>query len=584
MKYIFSFLVLLVFCLSACRNEQEPQSDETVIKVRLDRDPQRINPVFSQNIATAREVYPYVFLQLAEFDPKTLELAPILAKDIPEEKEIVDGEYKGGISYDFEILEEAVWTDGTPILASDYLFTLKLVNHQEVNAPSWRNSLSTISDVLIDPNNPKKFTVIFQKAHVRTLEVASSFEFFPAHIYDEKGALSSLSLQDIKNQDKLDELKSQEGFSEFARTFNDVVFQQKVCMGSGPYSLVQWETDQFIKLVRKENFWGKAYPNRTFLQSQPKEIIFNIIPDEITAVTQVKAGQIDVMSFTNGENYKQLMEENSELQFHSPQVARYYFIAMNNSSSKLQDKRVRNAMNHLLDVDAFIDQIEFGNGKRTVGTVLPFREEYNNDLKPIEYNESKAAALLKDAGWLDTNGDGILDKEILGQRVELVIDMYVTNGQLGKRLALLLSESSKKVGVEINITQKDGRAIVRDNIQTGNYDMYPMVSSMPIGEYDPYNRWHSDNAENGGSNISRYKNKISDSIIDELKVETDTNKRIALYRNLQEEMYKDYPAIFLYSPVSKIVTSANVDPLISVKRPGYFFNTATVSAPTFSEN
>lgn len=577
-------LFICVFFICACRNDNPPQFDQGVINVRLDRDPERINPIFASNNMTAREVYPYLFLQLAEFNPKTLELAPILAKSIPEEKEILDGEYKGGISYEFEILEDAEWVDGKPILASDYLFTLKVINHPDVNSPNWKNILGAISDVIIDENNPKKFTVIFKEAQLNTLTAASSFEFIPEHIYDEKGIMSSLTLQEIQNSENHDELKSKEGFSEFASTFNDVVFQQRICSGSGPYRLAQWETDQFVKLVRKENYWGDAYPDRVFLQSKPKEIIFNIIPDEVTAITQIKAGQIDLMTVMNGENYQQLKQENSELKYHSPQLTRYYFIAMNNSSPRLQDKKVRTALNHLLDVDAFIDQVEFGNAKRTVGFVLPFREEYNQSLHPLEYNETRAADLFMAAGWVDTDGNGILDKEILGKKEELIFDMYVTNGQLGKRLALLLSESCLKVGAKVNITQKDGRAILRDNIYTGKYDLYPMVTSGPLGESDPYSRWHSDNAENGGSNVARYRSPAADKLMMELRSEADDKKRELLYKKLQEQMYEDQPVIFLYSPVSKLVVSSNVDPLVSVKRPGYFLNTATVRTPVFSDN
>ena len=575
---------MLMLCISACRHDQGLQSSQSSIKVRLVQDPQRINPVFASSNTVSREVYPYIFLQMAEFDPKTLSLSPILAISIPEKKDITEGKYTGGISYTFEILEDAVWTDGTPILATDYLFTLKAINHPTVNATAWKNILKDISDVELYPSNPKKFTVFFSEPYILALEAASSFEFFPEHIYDKNGSLKAFSLPEIKNADNLDRLKESQEFTDFATNFNDVIFQQDNCMGSGPYVLSQWETDQFVRLTRKENYWGNAYPERIFLNSKPKEIIFNIIPDEVTAITQLKAGEIDLMTISNGENFKQLMEEDTDLKFHTPQLTLYYYISMNNSSDKLQDKKVRRALSHLIDVDAFIEQVEYGNAKRTIGTILPFKEEYNSNLKPLEYDEVKAAGLLKEAGWADTNGNGILDKEILGQSEELIFDMFVSGGQVGQRLALLLSESTKKVGAEVNIIQKDGRAILREHIYTGEYDLYPMVIRPKLGEYDPYGSWHSDNAKNGGGNFSRYDNPISDAIMEKLKTETDATKRVALYRDLQEKMYEDQPVVFLYSPVSKIVTSGEIEPLISVKRPGYFLQTATVTRPAFSEN
>jgi len=582
MKYFFSLLVILVF-VSSCRNNEVLLQSESIINVRLDRDPQRINPVFATNTA-AREVYPYVFLQLAEYDPVSLSLSPILAKSIPQKTNITQGEFEGGISYTFEILEEAVWTDGTPILASDYVFTLKAINHPGVAAPSWKNLLNKISDVLIDKNNPKKFTVVYTEPYIKALSAAASFELFPEHVYDKSGVLKSIGLREIKNEENHKRLASNEGFNEFATTFSDVIFNQENCTGSGPYILSDWETDQYIRLIRKENFWGNAYPERTFLQSNPKEIIFNIIPDEVTAITQLKSGQIDMMSIANGENYEQLIQEKTELQFYSAQIPRFYFIAMNNSSAKLQDKRVRKALSHLIDVDEFIELVEYGKARRTIGTILPFKEEYNNTLQALAYDEEKASALLKEAGWIDTDNNGMLDKEILGQREELTFDMYVTGGQLSNRLGILLKENCKKVGAKINIIQKDGRAIRRDHLNSGNYDMYPMVISASIEQYDAYSRWHSDNAKNGGSNLVRYNNATSDLIINKLDTVTDAGERKNLYLDLQKQMYEDQPVIFLYSPFTRIATSAKLEPLISVKRPGYFLQTATITEPAFSEN
>ncbi len=577
------FLCVVIVIQFSCRTDAPIQNEDFTINVRIHEDPQRINPIFSTNTA-AREIFPYIFLQLAEFDPKTLELSPILATEIPSKQSITSGTFAGGESYTFEILEEAIWSDGSPILASDYLFTFKAVSHPAVNANSWKSYLNQIAEVQLNESNPKQLTVIFAKPMKQGLEIASSIEFFPEHIYDPKGVLATIPLADLRNPEKHTELESIDGFNAFATQFNDVRFQQDNCTGSGPYTLDAWETDQFIKISRKENWWGDKFPERTFLQAEPKTIIFNVIPDEITAITQLKSGQIDFMTVSNGENFKNLMSENPELNFHTPQLTHFYYIGMNNKSPKLSDKRVRRAISHLVDVDGFIEQMEYGKAQRTVGVILPFREEYNSDLKPIELDVEKAKELLDEAGWKDTNGDGIRDKIILGQRVELVLDMFVTSGLLGQRLALFLNEKAKPIGIGMNTVQKTNRTIVADHLNTGDYDLYPMIIRSAVTEYDPYTRWHSDNATLGGRNVVQYVNPEADRLIEELQKELNAEKRIQLYAELQAIMYEDQPAVFLYSPLAKLVSSPRIEPLISVKRPGYFLQTANVNEFSFSEN
>ncbi len=565
------FICVMVVC---CADESTNNKSDGVIHVRIDRDPGVLFPMFSKYVVS-RDVYSYVHVHLAGYSPKTLQLEPNIIKEVPEALEITSGPFAGGIYYEMEFLPDAIWPDGSPMDGDDYLFTLKSALHPDVNTPSWKAYLNTVSDVEVDDQNNKKVRVYFKKPGVNALEIATGIEVFPAHIYDPAGALSDIPFKNFVNGE-LEEISSEEAFTAFAKTFNDARFHADVSVGNGPYVIADHQTDQFVRLERKENWWGNKYPDRPLLQAKPKTIIFNIIPDEVTAMTQLKAGAIDVMTFTNGENFKQIKSEETSLNFATPQTPAFYFICMNNRSPELADKNVRKALSHLIDVEDFIDQVEFGEGKRTIGPILPYREEYNTTIKPISYNKEKALELLKNAGWSDTNNNGVLDKKILGQLTELSLDMYVSSGALGQRLALILTENGKDIGLEINTIQKANRAIRTEHIATGDFDLYPMRKRTHLGEYDPYTSWHSDNAKPGGSNYMLYANPEADDIIEELKEETDEKKRDDLYFELQEIMFEDQPVIFLYSPVAKIATNKKISVLTSVQRPGYFLYEATV--------
>ncbi len=576
---LFSFLVFI-----GCRTDTPALiSQDHTIHIRLDKDPQRISPMFASRSSQAREIYPYLFLQLAEFDPVSLELSPILAKEIPQEEKITSGRFDRGVKYTFEIVEEARWMDGTPITAEDYIFTLKAVKHPNVSVPAWKAYLKDIADVEVDPQNPKKFTVIFAIDNALALETAASFEIYPAHIYDPEGAMDGVQLIDYVDTDGLESVMNDPAFVAFAKQFNDVLFQQEVTEGAGPYSLNAWETDQYMSLVRKENWWGDSYPDRLFLQAVPKEIVFHFIKDETSAITQLKSGAIDMMTVVSGTAFKQLQKEEKEhLEFSTPQLSKFYYVAMNNRSAILGDPDVRKAMAHLLDVDDFIKVFEEGYGQRTVGTILPFDEYYADQFEPLAFDTEEASALLASSGWRDSDGDGLLDKILLGAKTDLKLRMHISGGALGQRLALILQENAKQIGAEIEIIQKDYRTMVRENIYTGDYDMTPLSLQVSLADYDPYNRWHSDNATLGKDNVTGYANEAVDEAIELLQSEGDPERRKELYLSIQQQMYEDQPAIFLYSPLTKLATRKEINPIFSVKRPGYFLQRASSTAPVMA--
>jgi len=574
------FFVLLI-CIGCRTDPKTLDTQDHTIHVGLNKDPQRISPMFAGRSSQAREIYPYLFLQLAEYDPKTLQLSPILAKVIPEEEKITAGPFKGGVKYTFEIVEEAQWMDGTPITALDYIFTIKAVKHPMVSTPAWKSHLKDLVDVEVDTQNPKKFSVIFKLDYSLALETAASFEIYPAHVYDPDGTMSDVQLQDYIDSTTIAEKMDNPVFKDFAKQFNDVTFQQEVMEGSGPYRLNAWETDQYISLVRKDNWWGDNYPDRLFLQAVPKEIVFHFIRDETSAITQLKSGSIDILTVASGTAFKQLQREEQEhLKFSALQLSKFYYLALNNRSTILGDPQVRKAIAHLIDVDYFIKVFEEGYGQRTVGTILPFHKYYADQLQPLSLSTDKAKELLTSSGWKDSDGDGVLDKTILGIETDLKLRIHISGGELGQRLALILKENAKQIGADIEIIQKDYRTMLRENIYTGDYDMTPLALQIAIAEYDPYNRWHSDNAIIGKDNITGYANEVVDEAIELLQSEKDTNIRKDLYLKLQQQMYEDQPAVFLYSALTKLATRKEIYPTFSIKRPGYFlqeaYSTATV--------
>lgn len=583
MKNILPALALL-FALSiwSCKednnstaNTESTKSTDIAINIAKKRDPRRLHP-FVYPSPSARDVYQYIFPQLADFNPKSLQLEPVLIKSIPEEVAITEGPHKGGIQFTMEILPEAKWDDGSEVTAYDYAFGVKAVMNHLSQTKGYRSHLKFISDIVIDQDNPKKFTVVFDKHYLLAKETALTIELYPEYIYDPKKLHRNVSLQDISNVDYVNNLVAKDStLANWAKDFNGLKHTREVVNSCGPYKLKEWVTDEYVILERKENYWAKN-SNSPFLKAGPKEIVFHLLADEASILAQLKDGSLDMATGVTGSAFEELKNNNSNLQFFTPQLLKYYMLAINNDQPELSDKNVRQAIAHVLDVDNIMNSIDYGNGTRTTGPIHPSKAYYDKSLTPRKYDIEKAKKLLADAGWSDSNNDGTIDKKINGKSEELVLDIHVTEGKLGQQIALLLQEGMAKVQGKVNIIQKTFKKIKAENLNTRKYDLTPMIVSQDLVNDDPYTRWHSDQDTPKGRNIYGYGNDRLDKITKDLQVIEDPAKRDALYKEVQQILYEDQPVIFLYAPNERIVVNNKWKANGTMRRPGYLANTFTL--------
>lgn len=585
--------IYVVICvgilLTGCKTDPSQSSNDSEpfrVNIRLKEDPKRINPIFAQSSYIVRQIFPYLFLSLGEYNPETLDLYPIVAKEVPEVEEITSGPYKGGQRIVFEILPDATWNNGTPITADDYIFTLKSILHPQVNADAYRGYFKRVTEVNILSEDKKKFEIIFGKQWSSALEAAISLEIMPSHRYDPTQALVDIPYETFHDTTALSQLVSQDtAFTAFAERYNSREFHVQIAEGTGPYALAEWNTDQYILLQKKENYWGQGYPDRPHLRAHPDELLFQIIPDEVTSITLLKDGSLDVIRSVLPEYFINLEKDpayTDQLTFHTPQVSSYYYLALNNMSTHLSDPNIRKAMAHIIDVTALIETQDNGQGKRLTGIIPPFRPEYNASLPTMGYDLDQARGFLEASGWTDTDGDQMVDKIIDGKKTDLSIRFYTFKSALSQRMGLLTKEGAKKIGMNIELIQKKS---YKTHWFNKDYDILPMKATLPLGEYNPYAKYHSENAGINGSNGLGYSNPEVDSIIEALSLETDAKNRKSMYKELQAKMYEDQPAVFLYSPVERIITSKRIKPLISVKKPGYFANSFTLASKyAFSSN
>jgi peptide/nickel transport system substrate-binding protein len=265
---------------------------------------------------------------------------------------------------------------------------------------------------------------------------------------------------------------------------------------------------------------------------------------------------------------------NKYFNLYSPTALQYYYIGMNTKdrTGKLSDKRVRRALAHLVDVDQLINDLFYGLAERTVGPIHPSKSYYNKDLKPIEYNVEKAQGLLAAAGWEDSDGNGILDKEIDGEQVDLKISYITTStSKFGRSLAEILTANFKKAGVELDVELLEFRQLI-ERLRSRDYEMNSGGWGQDPVPTDLKQIWHTESDRPDGSNRVGFGNAESDALIDQIRVTLDEDERVDMYMRIQEMIYEEQPYIFLFSPRERIAIHKRFNTSITSLRPGYVVN------------
>jgi peptide/nickel transport system substrate-binding protein len=588
MSKILAPVLVCSFLLTAfwsCRNvestRQAPKvdyqrtSNEAVVAMRS--EPDVLNPVITTT-SNSRQIFEMMFQYLMDIDPQDLVLRPQLVKSKAEVRDITDGPYAGGASYTFEIREEAVWDDGRPVTAQDYVFAIKASLNPKVQAARVRAFLTYIKDIEIDAGNPKRFTVFTSEKDILGEEsIVWSVPLLPEHIYDRDGLLKDIPISDFTDPDKIERLaETNEALGRFAEQFSGPAFGRdpEQISGSGPYRLVSWDAGQQLMLVRKENWWGDRLPAGTSgFEAYPDTLTFVIIPNEETAVAALRAEEIDVLSDIGPENFEDL--KNTEYtaeryQFASPPILGHYFLYLNNNQPQLADKRVRRAMAHLVNVDDILETYYLGYGQRHAVPVLSDAAYYDDELKPVAFDVERAKALLSEAGWKDSDGNGILDKQVNGERLEMKISyLYPSNSERAENIGLLIKDDAIKAGVEIEMVPEESNLLLQ-RTKTGDYSMALAGKTISPTLWNPKQLWHT-NAGSGGDNRTGFGNAETDRLIDEILVTLDEQKRNEMYKQMQRIIYDEQPVIFLFILKGRLVVHKRFDfevtPIVPGLRP-----------------
>ncbi len=505
-------------------------------------DPEQLNPLTS-NDASASTINQNIFQSLLTRDPRSLELKPLIATARPAIAE-------DKLSYSFKIRRDVHFQDGRPLTGEDVLFSIKAIKCPLVNAPFLRVYFDSVVDAQLVDEYSIRFTI--REPYFLNESVLGGIDVLPRHYYDPENLLKDVSIADLRKP--VDELPA--GVKKFADNFNRNFSRNP--MGSGPYKFGSWKTGREIELIRDLDYWGngKEGIDQPYLDRYKYRIINN--PD--AALVRLKSGSLDEMGLTpvqhvRGTDSQRFRSQFRKYDYFSPN---YSYIGWNNDHPIFRDKQVRKAMTHFTNRKQMVKTILFGLGEVVEGPIYFFRPEYDKALPSYAYDPAKAMQLLTEAGWRDSDGDGVLDKVIDGENIPFRFEIKVNSGNpTRKSVALSLQDELRRYGIAATVRELDWTIFLGD-VKTRKFDAVLLGWAMPVSEPDAYQVWHSSQSANNGSNHIAYKNARVDQILEQYRREFDEQKRIALYQEFQQILSDEQPYTFLFVGKSVVAVQRRI--------------------------
>lgn len=401
----------------------------------------------------------------------------------------------------FQLRQGVMWQDGEPFTSMDVLFTYESIMDDAVASPR-KPDFTLIREVLTP--SPWEVRVRYRRPYAPALN-SWRMSIIPAHIL--KG-------------------KSREWWAE---NFN------RRPVGTGPFRMGEWKTNEFIRLVRNPDYWRAPGP---WLDA----VVFRVLPDPLTLRLAFETRQVDFWSVDPWAVSSFRGDERFQI-FTSPSSS-YSYVGWNLRRPMFQDLRVRRAMAHAINIPAMIEYLLYGYGVQSTGIFTPQMWFFDPGVKPLDYNPTEAARLLAEAGWRP-GADGILAKD--GQRFSFTL---ITNNanEVRRDVATLVQADLKKVGIEVQIELYEWAVFIARHINRADFDAMVLGWQLPQDDFDQFQIWHSSQANPEQLNVVGYNNPNVDRLLGEIRQEYNREEVMRLASELQATIFSDQPYLFLFVP------------------------------------
>jgi len=457
-----------------------------------------------------------------------------------------------------------------------------LTNNTQIRS----NYSTVIKSIKLDENNPLKFTMQAQQLHVDNQVIFSELYLQQQSFWDPNKILNNVSFSNLHDE-KFDEKYATEEISEYFTKYNsdDNSYIPKKLVGLGAYQVETMETDEYIILVKKKNFWGKNSES-IYNQNYPDKIIFKIITEDAAVYLSLKSNKIDVSNSIGTKSFEKLRaREDFNNKYDSDYIDRYSYsyLGFNCKPDGIEfkkfftDQQVRRAIAYTIPVDDIIEVMLDGKATRQASQISPLKRTYNDTLKLIPLDIDKAKLMLDNCGWIDTDGDNIRDKIVDGEKIQMSFKLSYMSSPVSKEIILMIKESMYKAGVDAIPTPMDFTLFYK-NASLHKFDAMMGGWGGSASYSNPMQLWHTTSWVTKGSNFCGFGDAESDSYIREANSSLEYGKHKSALWKLQAKIYNEQPYVFMYASKNKIAISKRFENRnMYTERPGIILNNLKIN-------
>ncbi len=435
---------------------------------------------------------------LTGIHPNTREIVPLLATHWAYSKDQRTMYYK--------LDPKARWSDGKPVTAEDFAYTLEFMRSPHIIAP-WYNEYYTkeIETVTVFDSHTLAVTLPRPKPD---LHMHADLSPTPKHFY---GTLDK----------------------DFIQKFN-----WKIAPNTGPYQIEELKRGKSVTFKRKRDWWANDRPFFTH-RFNIDRVVFKVIREQAVEWEHFKLAKLDSFDLRDPEFWYDKSNIDifnrgyaNKLWFYNDQPRSCFGIWLNTQAPVLADQRVREAIAHAMNFRKVIDAVLRGESERLQSCYQGYDEYTNPGIKARAYDEALADKLLNEAGWGARDGKGIRVNG-QGKRLELEI-LYAYDGHTPK--LLVLAEEAKKSGIDIKLNLKDWSALIKQKNANKHQVTYSGYSGGLIPDY--WGIWHGDNANKSNTNNSGNVNDPElNALIIRYRESTSKEERVSLSHRIQERIH-----------------------------------------------
>lgn len=485
--------------------ESKPAYGDTIIQASIG-DIQGLIPSITTDGAS-HEVGGLIYEGLVKRD-RDLNLIPNLAESWELSRDC--------LTLTFQLRRDARWHDGRPFTAEDVRFTYEAMIHPKTPTAYKEDFLAVKS---LEVLGPYALRITYDKPYAQAVETWGMY-MLPKHL-----------LASAVEQGRLREAP-----------------QNREPVGTGPYRFVDWKPGERVVLrANPDYFEGPPYLSR---------VVYRIIPSQATIFLELKAKGVDFTSLTAIQYARQTGYRAFRKAYHKYRYPGnvYTYFGFNLKDPRFADRRVRQAFAHAINKQELIDGVILGLGREATGPYKPGTWAYNPNVRRYPHDPARARALLAEAGWIDRNGDGLLDKD--GQPFAFTILTNQGNEER-KKVAEIIQQRLREVGVAVEIRTLEWASFIKEFIRKRRFEA--IILGWGIGlDPDQYEVWHSSKTGPDELNHISYTNREVDRLLERGRASCRREERKQYYDRLQEILAEDQPIVFLYFRDALPVVSSRV--------------------------